>query len=1123
MKIRWFLISVIFILHGFMGNLWACTVGYFTDGRTYDTTPATVITQAGYTPVHISDISIFDFNTVDVLMINVFLTSQPSQALQDRQAVIEIWVRAGGKMIIHDRSAGNAGNVLLIGLPDTTLTRNTNTFVSFTPFGTGNNALINGPYGTITSGMLKNSNGFVSLSSLPSEAISYLVSGENSNNIASLGYPLGTGFIYYSGIPLDYYLLLTDTTQPGVNYRSIYLPNLLTMICKIAIQTEPEPQIGDNCSTAQNLADLTSPYAATTTGYLPDFYNECGNYAPDRIFYIDVPDDYQIDIRQVSNTYDSQHSLRYGGNCPGANKVVCINDIDTRPEFWINLTGVTQRVFWINGAYYRDGHGDFVLEWSISKPDIKAIWTGNVSTDWDNPKNWDLNIIPNDIVEVTIPGGLTRYPDIDDSLSINSEEGTFQCRRLNIMDGAQLTTRGSIINHGNILMHGGNWNHLDNHDDSIKIHDGSVLDITGGFLSCGDSSTNYQTDLIVYNGGQVTIYGGTLAVADELEIAYGGRLILDGGLIQVGTYTGSHPGTQDAKFDINEQATFSMEKGTVEIKGSYDINQPGLRFHSLANITINDGQFVFCNASEYDEALYVRLNGHVLPNVIAQLSDTSHNLVFSDETTTVGQLIINSGTVRNNGKNLSFSGTSPAITIGDGINENDAVFLLESGAVSTNQNIASLKAILIQSDGRFEMQSGTFERHVSMAENFAQVIHVTNGGVFYQQGGTFTIDNTDAQHAWGVTIDRGGLFQLDGGIFQNDAQVHCYGTLLFQGGTFHMVSQTNEANASFDIYSGGTIQAKNTRFDMFSQNSQAAGIFVHSGVFIGQSAGDDDLDFDGCTFNNWNTQGVALTVETSESFSILSPLFDNTDGQSISKNSSGVITVIGANTGTRGGEKFDAEPEGSTHNYVTWDNTVSISGKDATGHALNPANNEINYYAANSLIAGTGEGVNGPSLRWQVTPSGASIPETGESSPAVVTLIQQGQITWYSGIPGKWTGLESSLWSDPGNWDDHKVPTQITSVVLPENCPNYPVLTESLSINRADGIYRCLTLSLQAGSMITTHATVLCYSLVEMDQATWLHTKNQIDSFQINEKGKMILSHSQLTLGQSGSPLSGLL
>ena len=1122
MKARYYLFIILMVVHTCFGNLWACTVGYFTDGRTYDTTPATVITQTGYTPVHISDISTFDLNTVDVLMINVFSTNTPSQALLDRQAVIEIWVRAGGKMIIHDRSAGNAGGLLLIGSQESTINRNSNTFVELAPFGTGNNKLINGSYGTITTGMLKNSNGFVLSSTLPPQAVSYLVSNENTNNIASFMYPIGLGYIYYSGIPLDYYLLLTDNTQPGLNYRTLYLPNLLTMICDIAIQTEPEPQIGDNCQTAQNLGELTSPYEATTTGYLPDFYNKCGNYAPDRIFYIDVPDGYQVDIRQISNTYDSQHSLRYGGNCPGDKEVACVNDTDTRPEFFINLTGVTQRVFWINGAYYRDGHGDFVLEWSISKPDIKTTWTGEVSTDWDNPENWDLNIIPNDIVEVTISGGAARYPDIDGSLSINSKDGTYQCRRLNIQAGSQLTTRGTVIVKGSILMHGGTWYHLDNHDDSIKIYEEGLLDLTTGLLSCGDAFSNYQTDLIVYDGGQVTVYGGTLAIADELELSYGSRLILNSGLIQVGTYTGSHPGSQDAKFDVNEQATFSMEDGSIEIQRSYGIDQPGLRFHSQANITISGGEIIFSNASADDTTLYADLNGHVVPKIIVRLSDTSHHLLFSDETSTIGQLFIDSGTVRINGKNLYFSGISPAITIGDGISNEDAIFELDSGTVHTNASTSFYQSLYIQSDGRFDMQSGEFERQVFLAENFVKVIQILNGGVFNQQGGTFTIDNKHAQNAWGITIESNGLFQLSGGLFQNDAQVHCYGTMNFQGGTFHLVSQTDETSASFDVFSDGNIQAKNTVFDQFSQSSGLPGILVYSGANIGTSAGDDDMDFDGCTFQNWHPQGVALTIDNTESFSINAPVFENNNGKSISKTSSGLITVTGSK-GSRFGEYFDNEPEGTTQNLVTWDNTVCLSGKDSTGHAIKPSDNELNYYASNALVAASGEGINGPSLRWQITPSGASIPESGASSPAVFTLTKNGQITWYSGIPGKWVGSESSQWSDPDNWDDHKVPTQITDVVLPESCPNYPELSESLSVNSSEGTYRCRTLKLEPGAMLTTHATVISYSIISLDQATWLHTANQINSFQIKSGGQLIISHSQLTLGQSSSPLSGLI
>ena len=41
----------------------------------------------------------------------------------------------------------------------------------------------------------------------------------------------------------------------------------------------------------------------------------------------------------------------------------------------------------------------------------QSTWTGNASSDWNNPGNWDTNTVPDDDTDVIIPAGRTRYPE----------------------------------------------------------------------------------------------------------------------------------------------------------------------------------------------------------------------------------------------------------------------------------------------------------------------------------------------------------------------------------------------------------------------------------------------------------------------------------------------------------------------------------------------------------------------------------------------------------------------------------------------------------------------------------------------------------------------------------------
>src|SRR5206468_148532 len=79
-------------------------VGYFTDFATANTNPVAPITANGFTPVAISDISTFNFNSVNIVMLDESGNNGFSAALLGRVADLTSYVQGGGKVIIHDRS-----------------------------------------------------------------------------------------------------------------------------------------------------------------------------------------------------------------------------------------------------------------------------------------------------------------------------------------------------------------------------------------------------------------------------------------------------------------------------------------------------------------------------------------------------------------------------------------------------------------------------------------------------------------------------------------------------------------------------------------------------------------------------------------------------------------------------------------------------------------------------------------------------------------------------------------------------------------------------------------------------------------------------------------------------------
>ncbi len=156
---------------------------------------------------------------------------------------------------------------------------------------------------------------------------------------------------------IEYYILIDTWPSP---------PSPCPGTIDVAVWVPP---VGDNCSNAQDLATLTSPYAATTVGYTNDISGVgCLNASPDRIFYIDVPPAGTLVISTPTDNYDSRHRVAYGGACPGATQIDCIDDPDNAVTTWVNATGSMQRVYWVQEAFSTTVSGTFTLQWTLTVP-----------------------------------------------------------------------------------------------------------------------------------------------------------------------------------------------------------------------------------------------------------------------------------------------------------------------------------------------------------------------------------------------------------------------------------------------------------------------------------------------------------------------------------------------------------------------------------------------------------------------------------------------------------------------------------------------------------------------------------------------------------------------------------
>jgi hypothetical protein len=111
-----------------------------------------------------------------------------------------------------------------------------------------------------------------------------------------------------------------------------------------------------------DLSHVTSPYSGSTTGN-SDEVAVCGVGA-EQGFVAYLKPGSTITIGQTSNTFDSKHTLRYGGAYPGDNVVQCVDDPDETELSFTNAGDANVPVYFLVDAFSSSGVGDFVLAWS---------------------------------------------------------------------------------------------------------------------------------------------------------------------------------------------------------------------------------------------------------------------------------------------------------------------------------------------------------------------------------------------------------------------------------------------------------------------------------------------------------------------------------------------------------------------------------------------------------------------------------------------------------------------------------------------------------------------------------------------------------------------------------------
>ena len=214
------------VMLGFTSASSAGTIGYYNLTNPADTDAEAPITLAGHTAVQLTGLTSPELSGIEVLWILNPSNGGYASELLDNADAIANFVAGGGTLMFHDRFVTDAA-MIIPGAEDISFFRDfsDDASIELGPGAVGE--LLDGPGGIIDADSLdggnSSSHGYALASSLPAGSLVVLTRTDASEAV-DFYYSLGGGNVYYSSIPLDFYL-----GGGNVNFNN-YAANLAAFI-----------------------------------------------------------------------------------------------------------------------------------------------------------------------------------------------------------------------------------------------------------------------------------------------------------------------------------------------------------------------------------------------------------------------------------------------------------------------------------------------------------------------------------------------------------------------------------------------------------------------------------------------------------------------------------------------------------------------------------------------------------------------------------------------------------------------------------------------------------------------------------------------------------------------------
>jgi hypothetical protein len=162
------------------------------------------------------------------------------------------------------------------------------------------------------------------------------------------------------------------------------------------------------------------------------------------------------------------------------------------------------------------------INWALGSAGMIFTWTGAVSTDWNNPRNWNFDLVPSSADTVIIPPGCPNYSAMEGSISlksltinagtsINMSGNSFSVTQSLVINGTFYASSASVTVGGNItgsgLLEGASP--VISAEGYIGTLDNPLETLVSGTLTMSASSMNNYTSINLSGTGAYSFNGAT--------------------------------------------------------------------------------------------------------------------------------------------------------------------------------------------------------------------------------------------------------------------------------------------------------------------------------------------------------------------------------------------------------------------------------------------------------------------------------------------------------------------------------------------------------------------------------------------------------------------------------------